>query len=231
MTDGLGVLDRRLASLRQARPDLSAAVDLHGALVRECMVESRRPLVEPFVLPRERVAGLVREGTPLLHGAPASVDVHYAADLFGRLVNVVAGRQDAETDVRLGPLVEAATGGALDPHQLFAEAFVQHADHLSDVANQVSVDADTLISLAGLSVAPLLRAYAAHLLPLVEQVDDGTPDGAIWQRGYCPVCGAWPLLGELRGVAFAEYLRCSACGAGWRWRRLACPYCETDDFR
>jgi len=80
-------------------------------------------------------------------------------------------------------------------------------------------------------VAPLLRAYAEHLLPAIERVDDGSPTGAIWQRGYCPVCGAWPLLAELRGIELAQFLRCSACGSGWRSRRILCTYCGNDDFR
>jgi FdhE protein len=52
-----------------------------------------------------------------------------------------------------------------------------------------------------------------------------------WHRGYCPICGAWPLLDELRGVELARYSRCSGCGAGWRTQRLACPYCGNDDYR
>jgi FdhE protein len=80
-------------------------------------------------------------------------------------------------------------------------------------------------------VAPLLRAYAERLMPLVERLDDGSPDGCAWHKGYCPICGAWPVLGELRGVELAEYLRCGACGTGWRFRRLACAYCGNEDYR
>jgi FdhE protein len=45
------------------------------------------------------------------------------------------------------------------------------------------------------------------------------------------VCGAWPLLAELRGVELAQFLRCSACGSAWRSRRILCPYCANEDFR
>src|SRR6185503_3768310 len=93
------------------------------------------------------------------------------------------------------------------------------------------LEPEILGALAGQAVAPLLRAYAEHLLPFIERADDGSPDGASWQRGYCPLCGAWPLLAELRGVELAQYLRCSACGSAWRARRISCPYCGTDDFR
>ena len=31
--------------------------------------------------------------------------------------------------------------------------------------------------------------------------------GAAWGRGYCPTCGAWPLLGEFRGLEQDRWLR------------------------
>jgi FdhE protein len=39
------------------------------------------------------------------------------------------------------------------------------------------------------------------------------------------------VLGELRGIELAQFLRCGACGTAWRWPRIACPHCATDDFR
>ncbi len=227
----LALLDRRVAALRKARPDLQSAIDLQEQLIRTALTSARPPHVTPFPLPRELVEARVRQGIPLLHDQPASVDFHFAADLFSRLVNVLQQRQDDETGPRLQAVVSAATSGALDPEQLFVEAFVQHRDHLAEMATTAAVDVDVLITLATQAVAPLLRAYAEHLLPAIERVDDGSPTGAIWQRGYCPVCGAWPLLAELRGIELAQFLRCSACGSGWRSRRILCTYCGNDDFR
>ncbi len=225
------LLDRRLAALRKARPDLENAISLQDKLIRTALETARPPEVSGFPTPRELVAARVREGTPLLHDQPASVDIHYAADLFSRLVNALLEMGDDESHQRLQALVDAATRGGLDPQQLFTEAFVQHRDHLAEMAALSGVDADLLVTLAAQAVAPLLRAYAEHLLPLVERIDDGSPTSASWQRGYCPVCGAWPLLAELRGVELAQFLRCSACGSGWRSRRILCTYCGTDNFQ
>ncbi|HXV86416.1 MAG TPA: formate dehydrogenase accessory protein FdhE [Gemmatimonadales bacterium] len=46
-----------------------------------------------------------------------------------------------------------------------------------------------------------------------------------WTEGYCPVCGAWPIRAELRGVARARHLRCGRCGADWTAPALRCTYC------
>lgn len=224
-------LDRRLESLKKARPDLASVVAFQGALARESLTAAREPRATGFPLPRERVVSKIREGIPLLHGEPAFVDVHYAADLFSRLVNVVSEHGDEEARGRIGPVVAAATDGRLEADRLFTEAFVQHREHLQDIATMAGVDTDLLGTLSALAVAPLHRAYAAQLAPLLEKADDGSVRGATWEKGYCPICGAWPLLAELRGVEQQRFLRCSACGTGWRTPRLFCPYCGADDFR
>ena len=229
--DLVSLLDRRVAALKKTRPELGEALDLQTQLIRAALTSARPPEARPFPLPREQVAARVREGVPLLHDQPAHVDLHFAADLFSRLVNALQERDDAELAARLDALVTAATVGTLDPERLFGEAFVHHDDHLREIALQAGVESELLTTLAALAVAPLLRAYAVRLLPMLERLDDGTPEGFAWQRGYCPVCGGWPLIAELRGVELAQYLRCAACGSSWRWPRLRCAYCGNDDYQ
>jgi FdhE protein len=225
--DLVSLLDRRVAALKKARPELAEALDLQSQLIRTALTSARPAEARPFPLPREHAAARVREGVPFLHDQPAHLDLHFAADLFSRLVNALQERQDAELASRLDALVTAATAGTLDPERLFGEAFVHHHDHLRELALQAEVEPELLATLAARAVAPVLRAYAARLLPLLEGPDDGVG----WQRGYCPVCGGWPLIGELRGVELAQYLRCAGCGSGWRWPRLVCAYCGNDDYQ
>jgi FdhE protein len=217
------ILERRLAALRKSRPDLEEALALQELLIRTTLTSARPPEAQPFALPRAHLAARLHEGTPLLHDQPVSVDIHYAADLFSRIVDALEQRDDPELRARLSVLVEATA--SMDPERLFGEAFVQHEDHLAEIAVQSQVDVELLATLVRHAVAPLLRAYAQRLGPLIEGNGEG------WSRGYCPICGGWPVLGELRGVELAEWLRCSACGSSWRTQRLACPYCTNDDYR
>src|SRR5207253_2665152 len=101
----VALLDRRVTALKKARPDLETAIDLQAQLIRTAFESARPPQVASFPLPREMVAARVREGIPLLHDQPASVDIHFAADLFSRLVNVLQERGDQETAPRLEALV------------------------------------------------------------------------------------------------------------------------------
>jgi FdhE protein len=220
-----------VAALTKSRPDLGDALHLQAAIIRTALASPRAAETQPFPMPREHAASRLREGVPMLHDQPVWLDIELAADLFSRLVDELELRDDPELRLRLDSIAGAATCGRLDPQQLFSEAFVQHADHLAELAAGAGIDADLLTTLAARAVAPLLRAYAERLLPLIEQLDDGTTRGAAWMKGYCPVCGSWPLLGELRSVELARWLRCAACGSGWRSQRLLCAYCGNDDYR
>jgi FdhE protein len=228
--ESLLLLDRRLGASRTSRPELVEALDLQERLIRESLSSARQAEARPFPLPREQLAVRLHEGTPLLHDQPVDLDVQFAADLFSRLVNLLQRRADPELQARLEGLVAAATSGALEPQRLFTEAFVHHPDHLAEIALLADVDSELLSTLATQAVAPVLRAYAARLVPMIERLDDRSPR-PIWQQGYCPVCGGWPLVGELRGVELAQFLRCAACGSAWRSQRLFCPYCRNDDYR
>ena len=73
---------------------------------------------------------------------------------------------------------------------------------------------------ASLAAMPLLHACArthAQRIP---------PN---WPHGYCPVCGAWPVLAELVGMDRGRHLRCGRCAADWPASWLRCPYCGEHD--
>jgi FdhE protein len=206
------------------------ALNLQDTVIRAVLTSAREPATQPFPLPREQVIARVRHGIPLLHEQPVWLDIHYVADLFSRLVDAFIQRGDADMAPQLQLLVHAATSGLIYPQQLFGEAFVHHEDHLAELAMAAGVETELFSAIVSLSVAPLLRAYAARLGAVLEQADDGSLQGGAWTRGYCPICGGWPLIGELRGVELALWLRCAACANAWRGQRLACPFCGNDDY-
>ncbi|HEX6435279.1 MAG TPA: formate dehydrogenase accessory protein FdhE, partial [Gemmatimonadales bacterium] len=54
---------------------------------------------------------------------------------------------------------------------------------------------------------------------------------AYWQHGYCPVCAAWPVLAERRGLDRSRRLRCGRCAAEWEVPWLYCIYCGERDHK
>jgi FdhE protein len=55
---------------------------------------------------------------------------------------------------------------------------------------------------------------------LAEEIADLT-----WNKGYCPVCGNFPMLAFLR-VNGQRWLHCSSCHHEWTYPRPQCPWCE-----
>jgi FdhE protein len=49
-----------------------------------------------------------------------------------------------------------------------------------------------------------------------------------WVKNNCMLCGSPPYMARLEKEG-ARTLACSVCGQEWRFQRLQCPFCETDD--
>ena len=68
---------------------------------------------------------------------------------------------------------------------------------------------------------PFLSKCAEKLYPLIKQDH--------WLRGTCPVCGGKPDFAYLEKAEGARWMMCSLCDTTWLFRRLQCPYCDTED--
>lgn len=115
----------------------------------------------------------------------------------------------ATAPIDVGPLLAPVLDG--DTAALEREAF------------RLQLEPEPLAHLVGLALQPFLWEAARQLAALT--------DLDRWDRGYCPVCGAWPALAELVGPEKRRVLRCVRCAAAWSWFVLLCPYCGNDDHR
>ncbi|MBI2526252.1 MAG: formate dehydrogenase accessory protein FdhE [Candidatus Rokubacteria bacterium] len=154
-----------------------------------------------------------RAGAPLLAGVRMVVDGGLAKRWMRRLLGAAVG---------IG--TPAATLGAaalrLDAVDLLEAALEDDERRLKHLALDAGADAAALRAVAPLLAMPALhacRAAWATRLPVA------------WREGYCPVCGAWPMLAELRGLERARHLRCGRCGSSWATDWLRCPFCGNDD--
>ena len=105
-------------------------------------------------------------------------------------------------------------------------------DALAVLEAAVNLDTPRLTALAEEAAAPS-DAFAAVAtlvaLPWLEACGRRLPRAVSAESGWCPVCGAWPILAEARGLEGERRLRCARCGGDWRTQWLTCPYCGTDD--
>jgi FdhE protein len=50
-----------------------------------------------------------------------------------------------------------------------------------------------------------------------------------WDKGFCPICGAAPMVARIDDGIAKRWLHCSQCGNEWTFSRVICPSCENRD--
>lgn len=150
---------------------------------------------------------------PLLEGAEIRVDAARARVLVRTLaeavgVSGVAGR-DGLDDV-----------GGVAALDVIRSAIARDEESLSAIAERCGASIDAMAVVAQVAAMPVLQAAARAL---------GESGASAWRHGYCPVCGAWPSLAELRGIERARRLRCGSCSADWSMPLLHCVFCDEID--
>lgn len=78
------------------------------------------------------------------------------------------------------------------------------------------------------TVRLMLRSAARIVLQAKSQGIGVHIEAGGWERGYCPVCGAYPTIAVIREKITQRRLHCSRCGHEWRYRRMFCPGCEKE---
>lgn len=146
------------------------------------------------------------DGTPLLHGLDLLVDVERALALISRLAAAI----------RLGPYRPTEQ----DTLALLAHSVREDRTAIEGLATSAGVDGHRFVLVARLAAWPLLVACGRTLAGAVPED---------WEHGHCPVCGAWPLVAEQRGLERARRLRCGRCATDWPRAWLTCAYCGERD--
>jgi FdhE protein len=94
---------------------------------------------------------------------------------------------------------------------------------LEAVAVGAGVEGGALAVVAHAASLPLLLACGRRAARTV--------GSSGWSRGWCPVCAAWPVLAEVRGLARDLFLRCGRCASDWRYQQRGCAFCGNQDHR
>ncbi len=222
-----------LTRTREEAPQLAPILDSFGAVLAErarlrADLAGQTPPVPPVPAPdKER----------LLSGVPVLLD----ADLSG--LTPFLGQSAA----RLLPAMAAAFPALATDMERMAAALAKDAAVLGGgLEALLRGDAGALEQMAqGMEVAePVLRFALAQIVrPVLECAQQDVAQAvrdAKWLHGRCPCCGSGPdlalyIAGEVEQSEFLKnhggqrWLRCSLCGMSWRFKRIACPECGTEE--
>jgi FdhE protein len=152
---------------------------------------------------------------PALHHRVVTINRALAADLHSRLVDVL---HDVEVPVEQAAIARLREP---DPLEMIEAAIEWDGEALERLAGDSGVELPVLVTLAHCLALPATLAAGRKTL--------SDADKGVWEPGYCPVCGNWPLIAEDRGLDRQRWLRCGRCSAGWRSRHLRCVYCDNTD--
>jgi len=196
----------RLQNLRSAHPEWNPWLSMVG----QTLSEAADPAWEGFV------PAISRHETqaPALAQAAIVLPIDFLNDWTKRLIRSAVASGTAEMAT-----LRAAEKPAMEAVQLFRAALCQDAGKLQQFARESGADDKAFHSVAELLPLPFLQACGRRL----------PPRDASWPEGYCPTCGAWPALVEVRGIERARYLRCGRCGDEWQIHWLQCPFCDVND--
>jgi FdhE protein len=200
-TTGLGELERR-------KPEWRTWLSLLSEVER-AREDPRWRTPLPDAAPPALAAGSGMTA-PLLHGRRLTIDGDGARRLLRRLASAAG-----DSLTRYHPSTEEAV-------ELIAAAVRQDSATVGALAAAAGVHGGALGSIAHLATLPLLHSCGRLLESRLPR---------FWPEGYCPVCAAWPILAERRGLDRSLQLRCGRCAVEWQTQWLCCVYCGERDHR
>jgi FdhE protein len=182
------------------------------AVVQEVLSETTNPEWDTFVPVRTEAQ---QSKVPLLAGTTLALAQRSVHRLLEKLIRI-AHRSGTPKMATLEP----ARSAELEWSSLFRASLCQDSARLKEIASHIGADPEAFQAVAALLPIPLLHACNRRWV---------SSKSASWVEGYCPVCGAWPALAEVRGIERNRYFRCGRCGGEWQAQCLFCPYCGMTD--
>jgi FdhE protein len=152
---------------------------------------------------------------PLLAGTTISLEPDSLRRWTERLLRT-ASRSGTAKMAALKPAIQAPS----DILALFKASLCQDGDRLNEIAVALGADPEAFQAVMALAPVPFLHACNRRWSQAIAQS---------WAEGYCPVCGAWPVFAEVRGIERSRYFRCGRCAGEWQLDCLICPYCGMTD--
>ena len=199
LADERPVFAAPLKWLRELLPDLMPSADLLPCPALDA-AQAREKLLA---------------GVPLLRGERLTIDLKAFRLRWQRACNAL---ETIQPDGNAAELAEMMQRGRLDPAALVEAVVAGRPEDVRELIEALQLDSGLASSLLRFTLFPHFTALAAKLAP--------HRSGTVWERGCCPTCGNWPLLGEFRGLDQSRHLRCGLCADSWEAARLWCPYCD-----
>ncbi len=214
---------KQLAQLSEEQPDLADLAATHAALLR--VVFRDTPPAPPASIAPVHAATKLEAGIPLLRGEQLVLDAAWLRERYLQVCTVLLDLPDRSSEggsydrSAAEAIQQAVKKARLDIHALTTDVFVGDPYSVGERAARLELDATLAATLLRWTLLPVLEQVAKQLQPLRQN--------SLWEKGYCPTCGAWLLLAERRGIEQKLYARCGLCASEWEIGHFFCPFCHS----
>lgn len=214
------------------RTDWASLDDLNGE-IRECARQSQEfraveKLLRKLVTlqdraraPEGQVPGNDEVESALRRGLSLLVGLHLEENDFRRHLGAVLS------------LLGENDGQAIPSKEEIEEYVVSHRGEIMErlpkdpgglaahLCKETGLSCDVAQFILWAAFHPFFRYRAQAIL--------GDRDTHLWSGAFCPVCGARPHMAKLREKDGARVMECWLCATQWRYPRIKCPFCHTED--
>lgn len=217
MSESLENIKEQIVRLTKRNPACKEILDFYEKIV-ETQEDIKPTLnISPADIRKDLRTLQIREGFPLINREDFILDIFSSTKLFESICHIGKNANEKMME-NIQAIEDAIISKTLDPEDLLD----RHYDkaYLDNIVERIEIDEAILKFLIHMSIKPSIRANVAKLKNQFDLRD--------WLRGYCPICGSFPHMSELRGEG-QRYFLCSFCDFKWIGERLKCPFCENSD--
>jgi len=159
-----------------------------------------------------------KEGFPLINKENFSIDIPSSIVLFESLCKI-AKEATSKMNENIQKIDKAIAENTLPLDELL----LKHSDNVyqEKISKELEIDKPVLQFLVHMSIMPSIQANVKNLKDHLDLKN--------WSMGYCPVCGSFPKISELKGEGGKRYYLCFFCSFIWPSQRLKCPFCDNQN--
>ncbi len=201
-------IDTEVQDLGRQRPEWQPWLSVVQQALRETADVKWDTVIPERAEPRENKA-------PVLAGALIALETSSLNRWIQRLIGT-SSRSGTEKMATLKGVLQKTS----DTLSLFRASLRLDESALKQTAMNCDADPEAFQAVTALLPVPFLHACNRRWA-------NSLPQG--WAEGYCPVCGSWPAVAEVRGIDRSRYFRCGRCASAWPVNCLVCAYCGMTD--
>ncbi len=219
MSESLEKIKEHIAQLKKKNPAYNEILNFYERVFGEQEAIGLALNVNPVETGKDLKALRIKEGFPLINKEDFVLDIPSSVILFESLCQI-GKNATSKMKKNIQKIEKAVRDSKLNVEKLLKK----HSDstYQSEIIKNLKLDKTILSFLTQISIKPSIHANVAQLK---DQVDLKN-----WLRGYCPICGSFPQMSELKGEG-QRFFACSFCDFEWLSERLKCPFCENKDHR